>query len=127
MAFAGETVNGDNLLAIRDADVAAAFAIEALALVDHFNFLGRVADEAKKAGVAPVTPTTVAGKRTAAAEAQWFLGVRDLGLGNTSIPRIYIAATVSCFPDRRSGRSALQSRGGRSRRAARWAPRTSGS
>lgn len=77
LAFVGETVNGDNLLAIRDADVAAAFAIEALALVDHFNFLGRVADEAKKAGVAPATLTSGAGKRTAAVAAQWFLGVTD--------------------------------------------------
>ncbi len=39
LALGGEEDNGDNLLAIYDADVATAFAIEALGLVDHFAFL----------------------------------------------------------------------------------------
>ncbi len=78
LAFAGETVNGDNLLAIRDGAVATAFAIEALALVDHFNFLGRVAEEAKKAGVAIPDLATTATKRAVAKEAQWFLGTTDV-------------------------------------------------
>jgi phosphatidylserine/phosphatidylglycerophosphate/cardiolipin synthase-like enzyme len=38
LAAGGETNNGDNLLLIRDPDVAAAFAVEAIRLVDHFQF-----------------------------------------------------------------------------------------
>jgi phosphatidylserine/phosphatidylglycerophosphate/cardiolipin synthase-like enzyme len=34
----GEEENGDNLVAIYDTDIATVFAIEALGLVDHFNF-----------------------------------------------------------------------------------------
>jgi phosphatidylserine/phosphatidylglycerophosphate/cardiolipin synthase-like enzyme len=41
LALGGEEENGDNLLAIRDQDIATAFAIEAAALVDHFDFLDR--------------------------------------------------------------------------------------
>ena len=48
LASGGEALNGDNLLAIHDADVATAFAIEALGLVDHYNFLDRMADPKKK-------------------------------------------------------------------------------
>jgi hypothetical protein len=44
LASGGEAANGDNLLAIHDADVATAFAIEALGLVDHYNFLDRMAN-----------------------------------------------------------------------------------
>jgi hypothetical protein len=43
LATGGEEENGDNLLEIHDADVAMAFAIEALLLVDHYNFLDRYA------------------------------------------------------------------------------------
>ncbi len=43
LASGGEEENGDNLLAIHDADVVTAFAIEALGLVDHFDFLDRSA------------------------------------------------------------------------------------
>lgn len=39
LATGGEQLNGDNLLEIHDADVVMAFAIEALLLVDHYNFL----------------------------------------------------------------------------------------
>jgi len=53
LAVQGETDNGDNLLEIRDEDVVTAFAIEAVALVDHFDFLDRsAAPNEKKA-----TPT----------------------------------------------------------------------
>jgi hypothetical protein len=41
LAAGGEGENGDNLLAIHDADVATVFAIEALGLVDHYNWLDR--------------------------------------------------------------------------------------
>jgi hypothetical protein len=38
LAAGGETNNGDNLLMIRDAAVASAFAVEAIRLVDHYQF-----------------------------------------------------------------------------------------
>jgi hypothetical protein len=43
LASGGEAENSDNLLEIHDAEVATAFAIEALLLVDHYNFLDRYA------------------------------------------------------------------------------------
>jgi hypothetical protein len=49
LASGGEALNGDNLLEIHDADVATAFAIEALGLVDHYNFLDRMANPKKAA------------------------------------------------------------------------------
>jgi PLD-like domain len=49
LALLGEEQNGDNLLAIHDADVATVFAIEALGLVDHYNFLDRMANPGKAA------------------------------------------------------------------------------
>jgi hypothetical protein len=42
LAETGEQLNGDNLLEIHDPDVAACFAIEALGLIDHFDFLDKV-------------------------------------------------------------------------------------
>ena len=39
LALGGEKANGDNLIEIHDTDIATAFAIEALTLVDHFMFL----------------------------------------------------------------------------------------
>jgi PLD-like domain len=47
LATGGEELNGDNLIEIHDADVATAFAIEALLLVDHYNFLDRYANPKK--------------------------------------------------------------------------------
>jgi len=44
LAGGGEAQNGDNLLEIHDEDVATAFAIEALLLVDHYAFLDRFAN-----------------------------------------------------------------------------------
>ncbi|MDQ6815727.1 MAG: phospholipase D-like domain-containing protein [Bacteroidota bacterium] len=38
LALLGEEQNGDNLLTIFDTDIATVFAIEAISLVDHFNF-----------------------------------------------------------------------------------------
>jgi hypothetical protein len=61
LATGGEESNGDNLLKIQDADVATAFAIEALLLVDHYAFLDRYADP-KKPKAAKTTP----GKKTVA-------------------------------------------------------------
>jgi phosphatidylserine/phosphatidylglycerophosphate/cardiolipin synthase-like enzyme len=74
LALGGEQVNGDNLLAIRDADVATAFVIEALALVDHYQFLDGLS---KKSGTTPVVAAVQADKRTAAATAGWVLGTTD--------------------------------------------------
>jgi len=38
LALGGEKANGDNLICIKDQDVATAFAIEAMRLTDHYNF-----------------------------------------------------------------------------------------
>jgi hypothetical protein len=84
LALGGEENNGDNLLAIHDSDVATVFAIEALALVDHFDFLDRSSDAAKGAGNgkpraakgARAKPR-FASKQQAAASAGWFLSTTD--------------------------------------------------
>jgi phosphatidylserine/phosphatidylglycerophosphate/cardiolipin synthase-like enzyme len=70
LAVGGEQNNGDNLLAIHDGDVATAFAIEALALVDHFDFLDR-----SSAGKKTASPPAL--KRPAAVSAGWFLSTTD--------------------------------------------------
>jgi hypothetical protein len=57
LASGGEAANGDNLLEIHDAEVATAFAIEALLLVDHYNFLDRWA-AAKKTKASTVAKKT---------------------------------------------------------------------
>ena len=44
LALLGEQQNGDNLLAIFDKDVATAFAVEAIRLIDHFHFRAALAD-----------------------------------------------------------------------------------
>jgi phospholipase D-like protein len=67
LATGGEEDNGDNLLEIHDADVAMTFAIEALLLVDHYNFLDRFASPPKTtASNAPKTPKSAAKKELAA-------------------------------------------------------------
>lgn len=73
LALKGEQVNGDNLLAIHDPDIATVFAIDALTLVDHFDFLDRTATKAK------VAPTKIksASKKQQAAAAGWFLSTSD--------------------------------------------------
>ena len=72
LALGGEKQNGDNLLAIRDPEVVTAFAIEALLLVDHFQFLNRRSESLKK----PRTPAP-ASRQHAAASAGWFLSTGD--------------------------------------------------
>ncbi len=72
LALGGEKANGDNLIAIRDRAVATAFAIEALGLVDHFDFLDRCATGKPKGRRAPATSKT-----EAAEEAGWFLSTGD--------------------------------------------------
>lgn len=69
LATGGEEMNGDNLLTIRDGDVATVFAIEALSLVDHFDFLDRSSKGPKS--------KKKASKQEAAEEAHWFLSTDD--------------------------------------------------
>jgi hypothetical protein len=52
LALGGEENNGDNLLCIKDTDVATVFAIEALRLTDHYNFRS-VKDKPTKKGAQP--------------------------------------------------------------------------
>ena len=79
LAGGGEQQNGDNLLAIFDADVATAFAIEALGLVDHYNWLdrwakpkaagkarGRLRKAAPKKAVKKATPKKKTSKKASA-------------------------------------------------------------
>lgn len=51
LALGGEESNGDNLLQINDTDIATVFALEAISLVDHFDF--RNAHAAPKNDTAP--------------------------------------------------------------------------
>ena len=73
LAQGGEEANGDNLLAIHDVDIATAFAIEALGLVDHFNFLGNLKTKSKP-GTAKTPP---ASPQNAAAAVGWHLSTGD--------------------------------------------------
>jgi hypothetical protein len=75
LALGGEKENGDNLIEIRDGEVAIAFALEALALVDHFQFLNRLSNAG---GDHPEPP---ASKREAARSAGWFLSTSDRWAG----------------------------------------------
>jgi hypothetical protein len=74
LALGGEQANGDNPLAIRGADVAAAFVIAALSLVDHYQFLDGLS---KKAKSAPAAVAAEADERTAATAAGWVLDTSD--------------------------------------------------
>jgi len=71
LALAGEQKNGDNLIEIHDGDVATAFALEALSLVDHFQFLDRLSEHGADGRKPP------ASKRAAARSAGWFLSTTD--------------------------------------------------
>ncbi|MGH7784936.1 MAG: phospholipase D-like domain-containing protein, partial [Candidatus Binatia bacterium] len=73
LALAGEEVNGDNLIAIYDQDIATVFALEALGLVDHFDFLDRVSAKAKE----PLSKIKSASKPQQAIAAGWFLSTTD--------------------------------------------------
>lgn len=74
LALGGEHANGDNLLAIRDADVATVFVIEALALVDHYEFLNTLSN---KTGSTPAVAAQQTDKRAAASAAGWVLGTSN--------------------------------------------------
>lgn len=65
LAQGGEQQNGDNLIHIKDTDIATVFAIEALALVDHFDFRDSHGSGAVKPAQAPTAPI---GKGKTAAE-----------------------------------------------------------
>lgn len=67
LALGGEKSNGDNLLEIHDPDVATAFAIEALGLIDHYNFLDRYA-KAKASKAAKKSPAAGAASKSGAAK-----------------------------------------------------------
>ncbi len=71
LAAGGEKDNGDNLLRIKDGDVATVFVIETLLMVDHFSFLDRLSKAA--------TPTSApqADKRNAATGGHWYLTPGD--------------------------------------------------
>jgi len=77
LAIGGEIANGDNLIAIRDKEVAAVFVIEALGLVDHFSFLDRLATKSGAARTTAATKKKPASKAQAAVQAQWFLSTDD--------------------------------------------------
>lgn len=74
LALGGEQANGDNLLAIHDPDIATAFAIEAMGMVDHFQFLDGVAHPKKKGAKTTKKPVS---KKQAAVDAGWFLKPTD--------------------------------------------------
>ena len=81
LALGGEEENGDNLIAIHDGGIATAFAIEALALVDHFDFLDKAAStkgrgKSKRKAVLSIAANSPS-KRQLAASAGWFLGTTD--------------------------------------------------
>jgi len=72
LALGGETSNGDNLLAIRDTEIATVFAIEGLAMVDHFHYMNKLMSKTKGKKKKPT-----AAKTQAAVEAKWFLSTSD--------------------------------------------------
>lgn len=72
LALGGETSNGDNLLAIHDTEIATVFAIEALALVDHFHYMNKL--DGKTTGKGKKAPTS---KKQAAIEVKWYLSTSD--------------------------------------------------
>jgi hypothetical protein len=80
LATGGEQENGDNLLEIHDPDVVTAFAIEALLLVDHYNFLDRYANAKKSTAADSKTPKVAKqpqSKPLAAAQAHLYLHTDD--------------------------------------------------
>jgi phosphatidylserine/phosphatidylglycerophosphate/cardiolipin synthase-like enzyme len=67
LSTGGEESNGDNLLAVHDGDVATVFAIEAILLVDHFDFLDRM----------PKAKKIPASTQQAALNSGWYLSTDD--------------------------------------------------
>jgi phosphatidylserine/phosphatidylglycerophosphate/cardiolipin synthase-like enzyme len=80
-AEGGEEQNGDNLIAIHDHDVATAFTIEALALVDHFDFLDKHRHSkkaaTKKTAKSATSKLPSGSKQASAAIARWNLSTTD--------------------------------------------------
>jgi hypothetical protein len=84
LSTGGEESNGDNLLAVHDEDIATVFAIEALLLVDHFNFLDSMPKANKGGGKSKAKANTNTGStrlpassQQAALNAGWFLQPND--------------------------------------------------
>lgn len=79
LASGGEAANGDNLLAFHDKDIATAFAIEAVGLVDHFNFLDRCSKGAsgKSRAKGAAEKKKPASKADAAKAVGWHLPEND--------------------------------------------------
>lgn len=75
LAGGGEKANGDNLIAIRDQDFATVFAIEAIGLVDHFDFLNRYAEKARAEHEA--VPHALASRKAAAKAVSWHISTTD--------------------------------------------------
>ncbi|MEJ8815767.1 phospholipase D-like domain-containing protein [Variovorax ureilyticus] len=71
LALGGEQSNGDNLICLHGEEVATVFALEAIALVDHFQFLDRYA--AKKGQKEPLKSAAPAAKDFAAKTVKWSL------------------------------------------------------
>jgi hypothetical protein len=65
LALGGEEENGDNLIRIDDPDIATVFAIEAVGLVDHFDFRDSLAKSKAAATGAVATTTGAAGAKGA--------------------------------------------------------------
>ena len=65
LALGGEENNGDNLIHIKDTDIATVFAIEAISLVDHFDFRD---SHGPGAAASPTAPKAPKGKGKSAAE-----------------------------------------------------------
>jgi hypothetical protein len=76
LALGGEENNGDNLLELHDPALATAFVIEALALIDHFQFLNGLAS-AQADGAKALSKPPPAAKGAAADTAGWFLSTTD--------------------------------------------------
>jgi phosphatidylserine/phosphatidylglycerophosphate/cardiolipin synthase-like enzyme len=80
LANGGENKNGDNLLAFYDSEVATVFAIEAIALVDHFQFLDRCTregDKNKDRTAAGLQAAEDPASSDAAVAAHWYLSTTD--------------------------------------------------
>ena len=93
LALGGEEENGDNLLEIHDEEVVTAFAIEALTLVDHFDFLDR---HRKAAGKKTVVKPSPVGQQDAVS-AGWFLSTTDAWAAKYFDPRDLHSADRELF------------------------------
>lgn len=116
LASGGEAENGDNLLEIHDADVATAFAIEALGLVDHYNFLDRMANPKKS--VPKKKPAANAGAKQAAPKKKASASAR----AKKAVPKKKAAASASAkkvAPKKKAGGRASKQKAPAKKRAPR--------